>query len=569
MLDRFNDPLLAVEELIKITTSLSTERDLNRLLDMILTSARKITHADAGRVYVLDRTKRNLYVEVCQNDSKQESKHDIPSIPLFVDDRRNSANICAYCAFSGRLVKVPDVYKYSGFDFSDTHQYDKLYRYHTMSVLAVPLINHEGITIGILQILNSLDPATKQVLPFPEKLEGIVTAFASQAAVAIDTVQLISQNKYLIELLNHTNQALEEENRSLRDKIQSQYRFSEIIGQSPRMQQVYSLMEKILDSDATVLLSGETGTGKELIATAIHHNSRRRTGEFVAQNCAALPESLLESELFGYRRGAFTGATTDKKGLIEVANGGTLFLDEIGDMPLGMQAKLLRVLQEREVRPLGGIKSIKVDIRVISATHCDLLEKVAAGEFREDLYYRLCVFPIDIPALRERKEDLPALLDHFLKIYSEQYRKEITGFTPTAIDSLLLYDYPGNIRELKNLLERAVLLCDNGGSILPEHLPAHLTQDKRAHFKMIEPHENDPALHEDTGLNPIEGEEQYTNLGEMVKHFEASIIEQKLKEYNWDRARAAKALNVPLRTLTEKVNRYHIKKQPSSVGLVP
>jgi sigma-54-dependent transcriptional regulator len=544
MLDQFHDPLTAVAELIKITTSLSTEKNLNQLLHMIVTSARKLTHADGGRVYILDRTKRYLYAEVCQNDTTSESMKSLPPIPLFREDgRRNIANVCAYCAFAGKLVNIPDVYKYSGFDFNDTYSYDQFFRYRTTSVLAVPLRNYEGITIGILQLVNCLDPVIEKTIPFPTTLESLVTAFASQAAVAIDNVQLISQNRHLIELLNHTNEALEEENRQLREQLEGKHRFADIIGNSPPMQKVFSLMSKVLDSDATVLLHGETGTGKELIASAIHYNSQRREGIFVAQNCAALPEHLLESELFGYRRGAFTGATTDKKGLIEIAHKGTLFLDEISDMPLGMQAKLLRVLQDREVRPLGSVTSSKVNIRVIAATNADLQAKVSAGEFREDLYYRLCVFPIHIPPLRERQEDVPLLLYHFLKIYAQQYHKHISGFSPRALDLLLQYTYPGNIRELKNLVERAVLLCEHGGSIVPDHLPVQMIQQ--------EPEINWQAHREVASAS---------SLPAMVKQFEASLIEQKLKEYQWNQTRTAQALSVSRRTLIAKMQRYNIRR---------
>jgi sigma-54-dependent transcriptional regulator len=311
-------------------------------------------------------------------------------------------------------------------------------------------------------------------------------------------------------------------------------------------------MEKILDSNATVLLRGETGTGKELVARAIHANSSRRHGEFVAQNCAALPEHLLESELFGYRRGAFTGATADKKGLIEVASGGTLFLDEIGDMPLGMQAKLLRVLQEKEVRPLGSVKSSQVDLRVVAATHCDLQDQVAAGEFRADLYYRICVFPIDIPPLRDRKEDLPALLDYFLKMSCEQYKKSVMGYAPEALDCLLGYEYPGNIRELKNLVERAVLLCDEHSSIFLEHLPAQL----------IDTHQIGAVEHAapDAGRGSPADDEDQDGLVVSVRHFEASRIEQTLKDHNWNQTRTAEALKLPRRTLIEKMRRYNIKR---------
>ncbi|MBO6563085.1 MAG: sigma-54 factor interaction domain-containing protein, partial [Nisaea sp.] len=213
----------------------------------------------------------------------------------------------------------------------------------------------------------------------------------------------------LIGVLESTNKELAEENRRLKTEIAKSSRFTSIIGNCGAMQKVFAMLEKVLDSDVTVLITGETGTGKEVVANAIHRNSHRARGPFVAQNCAAMPEQLLESELFGFKRGAFTGANQDKKGLLEAAHGGTIFLDEIGDMPIGLQAKILRVLQEGEVRPLGSLESRKVDIRVLAATHQDLEARIAEGQFREDLFYRLNVFPIHLPPLRDRQDDVPAL----------------------------------------------------------------------------------------------------------------------------------------------------------------
>lgn len=542
MIAQFEDQLVAVEELIKIATSLSLERDIKNLLDMILTSARKMTRAEAGRIYLLDRTKRHLYVEVSQNDVVEGRWHTPSPVDLFTGGKRHVANIYAYCAFSGKLVNVPHAYEYSGFDFRATYALDAAVGYRTDSVLVVPLRSHEGVTIGVLQLVNTRHAETQEVQPFPPEMEGVVTAFASQAAVAIDNAQLIHENRRLVELLERANKNLEQENQVLRQKIDAQYRFSRIVGAGIHMQQVFTLMRKVLDSDATVLLRGETGTGKELVAATIHYNSHRREGEFIAQNCAAMPEHLLESEFFGYRRGAFTGADTDKKGLIETANNGTLFLDEIGDMPLSMQSKLLRVLQEKEVRPLGSVKSVKVNVRVIAATHRDLQAMVAAGDFREDLYYRLCVFPIDIPPLRERREDLVALLNHFLGIFAEQYHKEVSGFSPEALDCLLRYDYPGNIRELNNIIERAMLLCDDGGSIDCEHLPGHLV-----------------PLSEANG-HPTSPDQTQGSLPQMVRQFEASLIVQSLKAHDGNQTQTALALQVPRRTLIEKMNRYAIRK---------
>jgi sigma-54-dependent transcriptional regulator len=466
----------------------------------------------------------------------------LPTVPLAIGDRQNSSNICIHCVYTGQLIKVDDVYRYSGFDFSDLYEYDRICHYRTQSLLTVPLRNHEGITIGVLQLLNPRDADTNKLTSFSDDMDTLVIAFASQAAVALDNVQLIEQNRHLIEVLDHTNQILEMENKRLLGQIEERSRFTNIVGDAESMRRVFALLKKVLDTDATVFLRGETGTGKELIAQAAHFNSNRRKREFVAQNCAALPEGLLESELFGYAKGAFSGANADKTGLIEFADGGTLFLDEIGDMPIGVQAKLLRVLQEKEVRPLGSTQSRKVNVRIITATHCDLQEKIRTGEFREDLYYRLCVFPIELPPLRERREDLPALLQHFISDFSERYGKEIIGISPAAMDHLLRYDYPGNIRELRNLVERAVLMCESGASILLEHLPVEIVEALAPAQDKSFQHEVDDSLRDAVG------------------HFEAELIERKLEALNWNQTRAARELNISRRTLIDKMQRHHIQR---------
>jgi sigma-54-dependent transcriptional regulator len=537
-----------VEELIKITTSLSTERDLNRLLNMILVSARTLTHSEAGRIYVLDNTKRYLYLDVCQNERVDEQA-PLPDISLSVQEPHNSNNICVYTAFSGKLLRIDDVYRYSGFDFTDIYEYDRHHNYRTRSLLTVPLRSHEEITIGVLQLLNPRDAETGKPTVYPQAIESLVNAFASQAAVALDNVQLIEKNRHLIEVLDHTNSILEMENRRLLEKIEAQTRFTDIIGEAPSMQKVFALLKKVINTQATVLLLGETGTGKELIAQAVHTNSPRKKMDFIAQNCAALPEGLLESELFGYVKGAFSGAAGDKKGLIELAHGGTLFLDEIGDMPIGLQAKLLRVLQEGEVRPLGSTQSRKVDVRVIAATHCDLQEKIRTGDFRQDLYYRLCVFPIELPPLRDRREDLPALLHHFMAEFSDRYGKEANGFSPAAVSVLLQYDYPGNVREMRNLVERAVLMCEPGGSILPEHLPQEIVPA---------PGRDDSAVRD---AGSIEG-----RLRDAVAEFEAAFIARKLESLDWNQTRTAQALDISRRALIDKMNKHRIQRRGNGAG---
>ncbi|MCX8117269.1 MAG: sigma-54 dependent transcriptional regulator [Desulfobacterota bacterium] len=259
------------------------------------------------------------------------------------------------------------------------------------------------------------------------------------------------------------------ENVYLRQELQEKYGFHNIIGKSKKMQEIYRIIAKVAPTDSTVLIHGQSGTGKELIARAIHYNSPRRDKQFVTVDCAVLAENLLESELFGHIRGSFTGAVTTKPGLFEVADGGTLFLDEIGNISLAIQAKLLRVLQEREFTPVGGTKSKKVDIRLIAATNKDLEKMIQEGTFREDLYYRLNIVPIFLPPLKERQEDIPALAMHFLKKYSEEMGKSIKGFTPEAMERLMKYPWPGNVRELENVIERTVVMMDEE-MVRVEHL---------------------------------------------------------------------------------------------------
>ena len=292
---------------------------------------------------------------------------------------------------------------------------------------------------------------------------SIPTAIAAMREGAYDYIEkpfCPEKAELLIEkLVEH--QRLIEENISLRQKLEERYRFENIVAKSAKMQQVIEVIKVVARSNATVLITGDSGTGKELVARALHSQSYRKDKPFVAVSCAALPESLLESELFGHEKGAFTGAHAQRQGKFEVANKGTLFLDEIGEMSVNVQVHLLRVLEEKEFTRVGGNELIKVDVRVISATNKDTKTAVANGQFREDLYYRLNVVTIELPPLRERKEDIPLLAQHFLKKFTVENQKEITGFSPEANDFLLKYEWPGNVRELENAIERAVILAKN------------------------------------------------------------------------------------------------------------
>ncbi len=327
---------------------------------------------------------------------------------------------------------------------------------------------------------------------------------------------------------------LEEEVRLLRERLGERFDFSSLIGRSRPMRELFETLALVAPSDATVLITGESGTGKELVANAIHQNSPRRDKPFVKVNCAALHENLLESELFGHERGAFTGATAQRKGRFELAHGGTLFLDEIGDMSPATQAKVLRVLQEGEFERLGGTRTLKVDVRVIAATHRDLEAMVAEGTFRQDLYYRLSVVPVHLPPLRERPEDIPLLAEHFLRVYASKNRKPIAGFTPEAMDLLVRHAWPGNVRELQNAVERAVILC-LGERITPRELPPAVRAS-------APPPPEAPSAAE-PGLRTL-------------REAERELILRTLEETGGNRTRAARILGISRQTLITKLKEY-------------
>ena len=326
------------------------------------------------------------------------------------------------------------------------------------------------------------------------------------------------------------------ENRLLRMEVRKKFEFSNLIGKSKKMQEVFSLIEKVAPSNSTVLIYGGSGTGKELVAKAIHYNSPRADHPFLPFNCGAIPETLVESELFGHTKGAFTGAIQAKKGLFEEANGGTLFLDEISTIPPSVQVKLLRVLQEKEVMKVGSTERTKIDVRLIAATNEDLEGLMKKGKFREDLFYRLHVFPIFLPDLKDRKEDIPLLAYHFLERYSKEAKKEIKGFSKEAMNLLLEYDWPGNVRELENAIERAVIMADKD-YLTPNDFPKDLVQGVPALIKK--------GVKERKSLEEIKDE----------------YIQQILKETNGNKRAAAEILKVNPRTLYRFEKKIQSKNQ--------
>jgi DNA-binding NtrC family response regulator len=389
--------------------------------------------------------------------------------------------------------------------------------------------------LDLLQAVHAINPETPVIL-----ITAFGTIETAVAALKQGAIDFLTKPLNLDELLYRIRQVSDRyriiaENRELREALQSRHRIEGIIGESGRMLEVLSMVRRVAPSEATVLIRGESGTGKELIAKAIHFASPRASGPLVKVNCAALPETLLESELFGHEKGAFTGAVTSRQGRFELANGGTLFLDEIGDLPLHLQAKLLRVLQEREYEKVGSSRPVKVNVRILAASHRPLEALIKAGQLREDLYYRLNVVTILIPPLRERRSDLSLLIDHFLRHFAEKNGKTIQGLTHEARDILLRYDYPGNVRELENLIERAVVLARDdviGSGDLPLTVEETGAEDDRA-----------------------------TSLTVAVEAVERRMIKDALARSEGVQTRAAELLGISERALRYKLIKYGFREE--------
>jgi two-component system NtrC family response regulator len=337
------------------------------------------------------------------------------------------------------------------------------------------------------------------------------------------------------------------ENLRLRDEARVRYGFASIVGKNVRMQEIYHLIEKVAPTSASVLITGESGTGKELVARAIHINSPREKAPFISVNCAALPETLLESELFGHERGAFTGATAMRKGRFELADTGTLFLDEIGDIPLPLQAKLLRVLQERSFERVGGTRPINVDVRIITATNRELKDEVDEGRFREDLYYRLNVLQIHMPPLRERTDDIPMLTHHFINKFAEMLNKPNLRISGEALRYLVYLPWEGNVRELENTIERAAILCSNE-VVQPEDVHPDVASTKK-----------------DENWSPNVDFEKFIPLNlplpEILNGVEEQMVKRALREANFVQARAAESLGITKSLLQYKIKKYHLQKK--------
>jgi Nif-specific regulatory protein len=386
-----------------------------------------------------------------------------------------------------------------------------------LSFICVP-VTVDNRTVGALGVS----------LPFNEQSD-----YDGEAKFLGVVASMIGQATRVHQLIEAERQGLVQENKQLRQELRERYDFPNIVGNSRPMQAVYQQVAQVAPAGTTVLIRGESGTGKEMIAHAVHYGSPRAAKPFVKVSCGALPETLIESELFGYEPGAFTDARAQKKGRFELAHGGTLFLDEVGELSVATQVKLLRVLQEREIERLGGVQPIKVNVRLIAATHKDLEAAVRAGTFREDLYYRLNVFTLYLPPLRERRPDILLLVDHFVQKYGAEQGRDVRRVATSAIDMLMSYHWPGNVRELENCIERAVLVCE-GGVIHAHHLPPTL------------------QTAEVTGTLPR------VALAGAVESFERDLILDALKTARGNRARAARLLDTTERIIGYKIRKYGI-----------
>jgi Nif-specific regulatory protein len=492
--------------LYEITRAIHVTLDLRKSLYKVLDLLSDHLGMNRGSITLLNPDTSEIHVEVAHGISPAE--HTRGRYKL-------GEGITGRVIKSGRPMAVPHIDKDPLF-LDKTRARSRIDK-SKISFICVPVKDGQRV-IGAL----SVDRVFEGSSPLDEDVR-LLTVISS----------LIAQKVALLERINRDKDQLREENVRLKRELNNKYSFTNIIGNSRKMQEVFYLITQVAKSNANVLLLGESGTGKELVSNAIHYNSLRSNKPLVKVNCAALPANLVEAELFGYEKGAFTGANREKAGKFELANMGTIFLDEIGSLALESQGKLLRVLQEKEIERLGGTKTTNVNVRVIAATNKDLAGEVEAGTFREDLFYRLNVYPIYLPALREREADLLLLADYFFEKYSSEYNKDIKRISTPAIDALTQYHWPGNVRELENCMERAVLLCDDQ-VIHSYHLPPTL------------------QTAEDTGT------QQSQSLNYAVERFERELLIDALKTGRGNMRKAAQALKTTERIFGYKIRKYGV-----------
>ena len=481
---------------------LELKKSLYKVLDILSTSMGMLR----GTITILDPLRNEIHIEVAHGIS-----HSAVSRVTY----KLGEGITGKVIQTGKGVSIPKISDEPG--FLDRTASRKKRVSEELSFFCAPIKKGNQV-IGALSVDRQYD---KQYdLKQGQKLLSVVATMVAQHVINLEKIR-------------REKEKLREENQRLRKELENKYRITNIIGNSNKMREVFQMISQVSKSNATVLIRGESGTGKELAANSIHYNSHRAKNAFVKVNCAALPANLIESELFGHEKGAFTGAIKQKPGKFELAHRGTIFLDEIGAVDLGVQASLLRVLQEKEFERVGGSKTIKVDVRVVAATNKNLEDAVEEGVFRGDLYYRLNVFPIYMPPMRERKTDILLLADHFLEIYADENNKDIRRFSTPAIDMLMNYHWPGNVRELENCIERAVLLCEEG-VIHSYHLPPTLQTGVESNTL--------PAL----------------SLEEAVMNLEREMIIDALKNTRGNITLASDLLQTTVRKFAYKANKYGV-----------
>jgi Nif-specific regulatory protein len=515
-------PAERLELLYELACAFAGRMELDELVPLVVTKCRNVLDAEGGSVLLLDPATNELFFPyVAEQDPDVVRRLMAMRVPV-------DGSIAGAVVRGGRPIRVDDAHDDPRF----ATDVDRQTGVRTGSLLAAPLRSHNGV-VGVIEVVNHRGGGR-----FTDDDLAFLDALAASIAVAIENARLYEQVKA-------SEERLRTQVSVLRRDLARRDRFTEIVGTGPAMGEVFRLMESAAASPITVLIEGETGTGKELVARAIHRESARADGPFLAVNCAAFQETLLESELFGHRRGAFTGAIQDRRGLFEAAEKGTIFLDEVGEMPPPMQAKLLRVLEEGEIVPVGDTRPRKVDVRVVSATNRTLAAEVAARRFREDLYYRLVAFPIRLPPLRARREDVPLLAQGFVAAASERHRKRIAGIEPAALECFARFEWPGNVRELRNEIERAVALARDGETIGLAHLSQRLVDAGGT-----------PADAATSGATPT------VNGGPLLAAraaFEARYIAEVLHQQQGNVSRAAKALGLSRVMLQRKMKAFGLR----------
>ncbi len=530
-------------DLIELSSAMTSGVKVEAVMDKVVESALNLTSAEEASIFILDTFGQTLHRACSRHRGYIKAMPTGKQVILYGEDKLpNMKEPAAFVVSTGTTLNLGDINKVVGYEFDRIREDDKYGGLKTQALVILPLTIQSNRTIGILQIINpgashqAINAVSDDTLTELQSLCGLAALYMWTARLLEDNTRLKRQfDRHLAELPKQVRKAKPK-------PVIDSSRPKGLIGESPPIEHAIKLVGKAARSTVPILVRGETGTGKEMMAAFIHMSSDRADKPFVVQNCAALPEALLESELFGHVKGAFTGANTTKLGLAHEANHGTLFLDEIGDMPLALQAKVLRLLQEGEVRRVGSTKTEKVDVRIVGATNINLEEKIEAGEFRQDLFYRLNVFPINLPPLRERPSDIPMLIDHFLRSAAAKSGTQVPVLSSDALEALLCWGYPGNVRELKNILDRARLMAEDGYPIELDHLPPELAGVQHSHDNRV------PTLIPEGDLKSIVGQ------------YEAMVIEAKMREANWNKTNAARILNVSRRTIIDKLNRYNITR---------